>query len=372
MESRSLSFCGRFLLGADALAMTGEFLRELGVEERKAVFVVDSVTWRIAGERLSGLLTEAGFTETRPVLVEKGAVREEVERAREKIRALKPCIVFGVGGGVNIDIAKASAFLEKMRWIVVPTIFAADAMTGVNATFRAEKIGVDGREHDGDYDIRVGPPLACIVDTEIVTGAPWRFQAAGFADYVAKRCAIEDWRLAHSLGKDPDYSEYAVLLAASQTEYLLKNAARIRRREGEPFRAFMQAMMNDGFLSQMAGSSRILFGSEHVVAQAFMEEQISSGTKGLHGEQVAIGTILMAGLQGLDWMTLRRALLEIGAPVSARQIGLSEASVIRSLGRARSINESWLRERSDIYTVLMERSLDDQSATRLAKETMVI
>jgi len=372
VEVRPVAFCGAFLFGSDAVARAGHFCREIGVEERNAVLVNDSNTWKIAGERFLKSLIDAGFDRVETTLVERGAVGSEVDKAREKIRTLKPCIVFGIGGGVNMDIAKASGFLEKSAWITVPTIFSTDAMTGINATFRGEEAGVDGKSHEGDYDVTVGPPLACVVDTNIIRNAPWRFQAAGYADYVAKLCAIEDWSLAYSRGKDEDYSEYSVMLAKAQTEYLMENASRIRRMEEQAFDAFLLAMINDGFLTQIGGSSRVIFGSEHVVAQGLMEEQVTANVKGLHGEQVAIGTILMAYLQGQDWTAVRKALEEIGAPVTAKQIGLGDGAVIRTLVRARTINESWLRDRPDFYTILMEGSVTEAQAKEIALKTGVI
>lgn len=372
MESRFIAFCGRLLFGQEVLNKLADFLAQMGVEETNAVLVNDENTWKVAGERLSKCLLGLGFERVETTFVEKGAVRSEVDKARQKIQSLKPCTVFGIGGGVNMDIAKASAFLEKSGWITVPTVFSTDVMTGVNATFRAEPIGVDGKAHEGDYDLIVGPPLACIVDTDVVRNAPWRYQAAGFADYVAKLCAIEDWNLAHSRGKDEDYSEYAITLASAQVEYLIENAPRIRKMEEPAFNAFLVAMMNDGFLTQIGGSSRILFGSEHMVAQGLMDEQLLADVKGLHGEQVAIGTILMAYLQGLDWLMVKKALEEVGAPTRAEQIGLSNQSIIRTLVRARTINEAWIRDRPDIYTILMEKSLNQESAKEIALKTGVV
>ena len=347
------------------------FCREIGLQEKNAVLVADATTWKVAGERISESLTGSGFR-VDATIVEKGAVRSEVDRARQKIRLLRPCVVFGIGGGVNMDIAKASAFLEKVRWITVPTSFSTDAMTGINATFREEKRGVDDKAHAGDYDIRVGPPLACIVDTDIIRDAPWRFQAAGFADYMAKVCATDDWNLAYTQGKDQVYNEYAIMLARAQVEYLMKNAVRIRKKDERAFDAFLQAVMNDGFLTEMAGSSRILFGSEHVVAQGLMEEQVRVNIRGLHGEQVGLGTILMAYLQGQDWVAVKKTLEEIGAPLTAEQIGLDDEAVIRALTRARAINESWLRDRPDIHTILMEKPLTREFAKQILKETGVI
>ena len=371
MDARSIAFCGRFFFGENALNRAVDFCREIQVKERNAVLINDENTWRIAGERFSQSLSKSGFEHIETTIVGKGAVRSEVEKAREKIRSLRPCVVFGIGGGVNIDIAKASAFLEKTPWITVPTIFAADAMAGIKATFRAERIGVDGKPHEGDYDLTVGPPLACIVDTNIIKQAPWRFQAAGFADCISKICAVEDWTLAYSRQKTAVFSEYAIMLAKAQTQYLMENAARIKRKEESAFAAFLQAMINDGFLTQMGGDSRILFGSEHIVAQGLMEEQIQAGVNGLHGEQVAIGTILMAYLQGQDWRSVKNALQEVGAPVTAEQIGLADQAVVRVLTRAREINEAWLRDRPDFYTILMEKPMTRETAKEIALETGV-
>ena len=371
MDARSIAFCGRFFFGENALNRAVDFCREIQVKERNAVLINDENTWRIAGERFSQSLSKSGFERIETTIVGKGAVRSEVEKAREKIRSLRPCVVFGIGGGVNIDIAKASAFLEKTPWITVPTIFAADAMAGIKATFRAERIGVDGKPHEGDYDLTVGPPLACIVDTNIIKQAPWRFQAAGFADYISKICAVEDWTLAYSRQKTAVFSEYAIMLAKAQTQYLMENAARIKRKEESAFAAFLHAMINDGFLTQMGEDSRILFGSEHIVAQGLMEEQIQAGVNGLHGEQVAIGTILMAYLQGQDWRSVKNALQEVGAPVTAEQIGLADQAVVRVLTRAREINEAWLRDRPDFYTILMEKPMTRETAKEIALETGV-
>jgi glycerol-1-phosphate dehydrogenase [NAD(P)+] len=370
MQAGSLDFCGRFLFGDNVVDQVGDMCHELGIAKEGAVIVCDSVTWKIAGKRISESLGANGFRTIEKNLVEKGAVREEVEKARSVIKATKSAMVFGVGGGVNIDVAKASAFLEDVRWITVPTIFAADAMTGINATFRGEKRGVDGKSHEGDYDFRVGPPLACVVDTEIIRSAPWRFQAAGFADYVAKACAIEDWKLAYSRKMTDHYSDYGVTLARAQINYLIENASRIRKMERAPFEAFLKALMNDGFLTQMSGDSRILFGSEHVIGQALMEEQ--SGMKSLHGEQVAIGTIIMSRVQGIDWRTLKRSLDEIGAPTSSAAIGLDSDSIVRAVMRGQAINKSWMHDRPDFYTILMQKEFSEQDARRIAKETGII
>jgi len=370
VHSQFLNFCGGFLFGDKAVDEVGVMCRQLGYVKGSAMIVCDSITWEIAGKRISDSLRASGFETVEKSMVEKGAVREEVDKARGRIKSSKATIVFGVGGGVNIDVAKASAFIEGAKWITIPTIFAADAMTGINATFRGEEKGVDGKAHQGDYDFRVGPPLACVVDNEIVRSAPWRFQAAGFADYVAKACAIEDWKLAYAQKMTDHYSEYGVALANSHISYLIENAARIRKMETGPFEAFLKALMNDGFLTQMSGDSRILFGSEHVIGQALMEGE--SRMKSLHGEQVAIGTIIMSRLQGLDWKVLKGSLEEIGAPTTARAIGFDSETLVMAIARGPEINRAWMHDRPDFYTILTHKDFTEQQVRKIAKETGVI
>jgi glycerol-1-phosphate dehydrogenase [NAD(P)+] len=80
----------------------------------------------------------------------------------------------------------------------------------------------------------------------------------------------------------------------------------------------------------------------------------------------------MAYLQDLDWRALKKALEDVGAPASAAQIGLDAEAIIRTLVRARAINEAWIRDRPDIYTVLMEKPLTENSAREIAIKTGVI
>jgi len=57
--------------------------------------------------------------------------------------------------------------------------------------------------------------------------------------------------------------------------------------------------------------------------------------------------------------------MEVGAPVTGEDIGIDNSIIVDSLVKASSI-------RPDRYTILSERSLTQESATRLARETGVI
>ena len=70
----------------------------------------------------------------------------------------------------------------------------------------------------------------------------------------------------------------------------------------------------------------------------------------LHGEQCGVGAIMMMYLHGGDWKRLKNALLTIGAPTTARELGVTNEEVVRALVMAHSI-------RPDRYTILGDNGL---------------
>jgi glycerol-1-phosphate dehydrogenase [NAD(P)+] len=112
----------------------------------------------------------------------------------------------------------------------------------------------------------------------------------------------------------------------------------------------------------IAGSSRPTSGSEHLFSHAL--DILHPGTA-LHGEQCGVGTIMMMHLHGGDWKMIRDALIDIGAPVDAKGLGLNDSDIIDALTEAHKI-------RKERFTILGERGLDRKAAEAVARATMVI
>ena len=112
----------------------------------------------------------------------------------------------------------------------------------------------------------------------------------------------------------------------------------------------------------IAGSSRPCSGSEHLFSHAL--DQIAP-KPALHGEQCGVGAIMMARLHNIDWRRIRETLKKVGAPTTAKELGVKPKHVVKALVRACKI-------RPDRYTILDERRLNKDSAEKLAKTTSVI
>jgi glycerol-1-phosphate dehydrogenase [NAD(P)+] len=325
MGIRTIKFCGKYLFGDGAIEGIGDLCQELGLKGN-ALLVTGPTSWNTAGRKISESLKEHGFIEVENLLVKKGAVFSEVNRIREKIQFLKPSVVFGIGGGANMDLAKLASSREGVGCITVPTTFATDAMSTHDAVIWNETMS--------SVFPPVRPMMAVVVDSHIIRNAPWRFQAAGFADYVGKLCALFDWKLAYQHGKEHIFSEYGYALAMAQCDWLVKNAVAIRKMEERAFSTFLQILMSDGFLMEMAGNPRVLYGSEHIVSEALDREYSPGMQRPLHGETVALGTILMTYWQEGDWELISRTFEEVDAPITADQIHYDRKAIIRSLMNA--------------------------------------
>ncbi|MCC6020681.1 MAG: iron-containing alcohol dehydrogenase [Thermoproteaceae archaeon] len=247
-------------------------------------------------------------------------------------------LVMGVGGGRALDIAKVYAFVQRKPLVVVPTSASNDGIASPYIAFSlARKMQKYGKI--------VAPPMAVIADTLVIMKAPLRLLRAGIGELLGKVVAVKDWRLAHRL-KGEEYSEYAAHLSLTSYKIAAANAARIRdfARE-EDVRVLVKALVGCGIAMSIAGSSRPCSGSEHLFAHAVETILEGQGRDAVHGELVALGTVIMAYLYGMDWRKIKRAVRLAGLPTTLREAGLDADLAVEALVMAHEL-------RPDRYTIL--------------------
>ena len=87
--------------------------------------------------------------------------------------------------------------------------------------------------------------------------------------------------------------------------------------------------------------------------------------RALHGEQCGVASIMTMYLHGGDWEKIRNALMRIGAPTTAKQLGLSSDELLDAMVNAHSM-------RSDRFTILGDNGLDHDAAETVARATGVL
>ena len=271
-------------------------------------------------------------------------------------------MVIGIGGGKCIDIAKAASYNLNITFISVPTSASHD---GIASPFASIKGGAK------PYSLVARPPIGILADIDIISHAPSEFLMSGCGDLVAKVTAYKDWILARD-EKGEYFGEYSANLARMSSNIILKGTSlefispsldkELNQNKYERVTSVIEALISSGVAAGIAGSSRPCSGSEHLFSHAL---DILYPGIGLHGQKCGIGTIMMAKLHGINYEEIRTSLLNIGAPTTAKEIGLSEEAIIESLLLAPKL-------RPERYTIIHKINLDAESALELAKSCQII
>ncbi|MEM2937048.1 MAG: NAD(P)-dependent glycerol-1-phosphate dehydrogenase [Candidatus Bathyarchaeia archaeon] len=337
------------VLGEGVIERVAEVSERLGFT-KSALIITGSKTYGVAGKTVKEHLEKGGMEAE--IFIAESATLKDVKMVEGKISELKPQVVFGVGGGTKIDLAKLSSARQGIPFISIPTTASHD---GISSPLSSVK----GLEKP--FSVKAQAPIAIIADTNIIKQAPSRLIASGCGDVIAKFTAVKDWRLAHE-EKDEYYGEYAASLALMSAKLVMQNAEIIKSGSEEGLRVLLEALISCGVAMSIAGSSRPCSGSEHLFSHAL---DIIRPNNAMHGERCGVGTIMMAYLHGANWKRIKETLEILGAPKNAYDLGLTKEDVTKALCMASSI-------RPERYTILNKLNLSLEECEKLAKVTGVI
>jgi glycerol-1-phosphate dehydrogenase [NAD(P)+] len=337
------------IVGNNTLYLISEVCKNLGFS-KSAFLIMGHKTWDIAGKKVMDLLSDDGINVAHEVAT--SCTIEDIMLIEQEIEEIKPQVVLGIGGGAKIDVAKISSADRNVPFISIPTTAAHDGVASPLVSLKALK---------KPYSLMAQSPMAIVADTNVIIKSPYRFTASGCADVIAKLTSLRDWKLAHEVVNEY-YGEYAASLAQMSAKLVLKNADAIKPNEETGLRILLEALISCGVAMSIAGSSRPCSGAEHLFSHALDQIALKPA---LHGEQCGVGTIMMARLHYMDWRRIKETLKKVGAPTTAKELGIEPTHVIEALVKASEI-------RPDRYTILDERKLNYDSAEELARITGVL
>jgi glycerol-1-phosphate dehydrogenase [NAD(P)+] len=337
------------IVGEHTLTRIPEVIQRLNLTG-SALIIAGTKSYEIAGKTVQALLEPTGMA-VDTLLVETASTKD-ISAIEKQIKLSKPEVLFAVGGGTKIDAAKLSSAHQGVPFISVPTTLSHDGIASPLASVKGL---------DKPYSVMAQAPLAIIADTDVIAQAPWRSVISGCGDVMAKFTAVKDWQLAHA-EKDEYYGEYAASLALMSTKLVMQNADFIQPGNAEGLRVLLEALVSCGVAMSIAGSSRPCSGSEHLFSHAL---DIVNGRHAMHGEQCGVGSVLTAYLHDASWRQIRDTLKQIGAPTTARELGVEDEDVVKALEMAASV-------RPERYTILHKLRLNREACEEVARVTGVI
>jgi glycerol-1-phosphate dehydrogenase [NAD(P)+] len=198
-----------------------------------------------------------------------------------------PDVVIGVGGGTLTDIARIISHRLDLPFLCYPTAPSVDAFSSATSAmlFRGVK-----------RTIRARAAETIFVNAAVLAAAPHALVAAGFGDMIGKYTATADWRLsALATGEAIDAGIVSRILTA--VESCVSEVELIRAHDGAGMKTLIGALIDSGDCMREWGGSRPASGSEHLFSHFWEARTHESGREApLHGENVALASMVMAGL----------------------------------------------------------------------------
>ncbi len=271
-----------------------------------------------------------------------------VESLVKDLRSMGARMIIGIGGGFINDLAKYIGSRISARVTLIPTTISTNSLVSPFSVFR---------EGDRINAYASSQPDLLLIDPELISKAPRRHIAAGYADTLAKYTALYDWRLARWFS-DTYYSKDLDRIASKALRILMRESKYISRLEKSSVEELLYSQLIDGYLMQKASTTRVVAGSEHLIALALT----ILSREGLHGEYVSLGIIIASYIQQRSWRRVRSLLTTIGAPTNIHDIGIDRETMIKAMIMAPNMR-NW-------YTILGR--LDEKKAEELLASCEII
>jgi len=348
-RAKGMIFPRNVLLGHDILGQVVDVCDDFKFP-KTGLIVTGDTTYKAAGRTVQQYMEDAKYNIHVHMTEDSTFANADNIVAAAKETGAK--FILAVGGGSKIDLSKIASKKLKIPFISVPTSGAHDGIASGRASMKSDV---------GPLSVDAVVPLAIVADTHVISKSPYRLLASGCADVISNLTAVMDWEFARRL-KNEEFSRSAEALSRYSSETIIENSKLIRPNFEESVWIAMRPIIISGVTMSIAGSSRPTSGAEHMFSHAL--DIMHPGTA-LHGEQCGVGAIMMMYLHGGNWMKIRNALEDIGAPVDAKGLGLGPEAIIDALAEAHKV-------RNDRFTILGDRGLSRETAETVARTTMVI
>lgn len=290
----------------------------------RSVVITEAAPFAFLKERVAGFNS---IKDTRLNFIEDIQAGESLQQVIDTIKK-NPNIdmLVGIGGGRPMDILKFIGLQTRKKAVAFPTSLTSHV-------YASPKIHVLKPIKDLGYELTIdgNPSHLALLDLgllEIINRSQPRLIRAGLGDIMAFYTARYDWRIAIKEGITEQN-----LFVEDVIDYIISVLESIDVEA--PLRAWVQNYHLIQVLlchvTDWVGSAPAS-GSEHLFA--LCAEEVSD-TIPLHGELVALGSLIMSYMQGTDYMRIRKMIDRLGLPCSLSVIGLTKEQVIDAMFRCK-------------------------------------
>ena len=267
------------LAGAEA-----DLVKALDLPKPYAV-LSDDHTHQALGQRVEAALTSLG--KLIPIRLGKRPHPDDETALRVMREGEKAGSYIAVGSGSICDLAKYAAARQGKRCAVFATAPSMNGYTSVNAAITV---------HGHKKSLAAISPEGVFVDLDVLAKAPKRLIQAGFGDAICRSTAQTDWLLASRLLSQP-YRTTPFTFIAELENQLVADPAGLLKGDRAALSCLIQILLLSGFGMTICGGSYPASQGEHLISHHIEMMPPQGWEPALHGEQIAVTTLVMAKLQ---------------------------------------------------------------------------
>ena len=276
----------------------GELVKALDLPKPFAVLSDDN-THAALGHRVEAAL--APLSEIIPIRLGKRPHPDDKTAARVMQDGERAGSYIAVGSGSICDLAKYSAARQGKRCAVFATAPSMNGYTSVNAAITV---------HGHKKSLAAISPDGVFVDLDVLAKAPKRLIQAGFGDAICRSTAQVDWLLSSRLlGQTYRTAPFAFI--ADLENQLVADPAALLRGDRAALSCLIRILLLSGFGMTICGGSYPASQGEHLISHHVEMMPPKGWEPALHGEQIAVTTLVMAKLQ--DELMAREAAPQLRA-----------------------------------------------------------
>ena len=288
IASRTMSFGspGRYIQGPGEIRRLAQHTAKYGDKVFSVIdpFFYDSLTPQLTAQYEE---QNAQFTS---IPFEHEVTEERIAAIAKKAAEAGAQMIMGIGGGKTLDTAKGAANTLNLPVVIVPTSASTDAPTSALSAIYKEN-----HEHSHSINYIKSPDIV-IIDSEIIANAPVRFLVSGMGDAMATLFEAK----ANAASNSPNYicqeagsfrrTKVAMKIAELCYDTILEYgvAAKIANEQHVVTEA-LEAVIEANTLMSGLGFENTACACAHAVGDGITATP--NGTKTLHGEKVAFGTL---------------------------------------------------------------------------------
>lgn len=280
----------QIVLGEDVVGETGRVFTET-TGATHAMIIADETTWKLAGEAVTASLTAAGVSLDDPLIFPAQppvyAGYDNVIIVREKL-AETGATACSIGSGTISDLVKLASGELGRPYVHVCTATSMDGYAAFGAAISKEGFKIT----------RTCPaPVGIVADMAIMSSAPQRMTANGYADLIEKFPGGADWIIADALGVEP-IDQVSWDLVQQVLPQAMGAPEKLALADREALLALTEECMLSGLAIQAHKSSRPGSGAGHNFSHQWEMEGygLDWPLPLSHGAKVGLGTIAVAAL----------------------------------------------------------------------------